>query len=806
MRTRIAVVVVLLAAIASIAGAATYTVTNTNNSGAGSFRQAILDANASGTASTIAFSIGSGPQTITISPVGIGPNLPPVTVPVVIDGTTQPGYTGTPLITLTDPSSDLVLNETSTVRGMRFANFGFVRFVTANGSVAEDNAGSTMRGFFFEGTSNGRIEDNTCVSCYRLANLDANSDDNQILSNDATNFGGIADFGFVISGDRNLVRDNRSEGHATGDPGAMIVEGDDNVIDDNTIATTAFGLEVTGDGNVVTGNTVYGNATGISVFGTNNTIGGDSAAERNFVYGNNRLAGEYSGGVRISGSGTVVEGNWIGVTAAGATQWQVNGVVVMPAAGANNTIRDNVIAGNSIGILLQRAATIEGNRIGILANGNAAGNTTGGINVSGNGGGVVGGNGAANIIANNGYGITSTANGSVPLTISRNSIYNNTGVGLSIMNAQGQRHPTLTGATLIGGTTTISGTVSGPANATLTIELFDNTACDGSGRGEGRTYVTSFVTNTNGSGAATFSVPVTGFGGGDIVTATSTDPSGNTSEFSNCIVVTAIPAPSIDTIVPNAGRVEGGTHVTIGGANFVSGATVTFGGVAATSVQFVNAARLNVITPAHAAGSVDVVVRNPDTQSATRTNGFTYTSCLKPQITSDSGDAGVMRGSGTTLQVGTEGDGPLSYQWYVEQNGAWVSINGATASTLDVTPNETTSYQVRVTNPCGNATESFRVVVCGAAVASAEPSRIAAGQTTRLSVLADTPTTNGVQWYELRQGTLVAIEGATSSSFATPELQNTTLYVARVATPCGVIESSPVVVTVGSAKQRAVRR
>ena len=76
------------------APAATITVTTTADSGAGSLRQAILDSNGSaGVLDTIAFAIGSGVQAIT--PLSA---LPIVTDPVVIDGTTQPGYGGTPLI------------------------------------------------------------------------------------------------------------------------------------------------------------------------------------------------------------------------------------------------------------------------------------------------------------------------------------------------------------------------------------------------------------------------------------------------------------------------------------------------------------------------------------------------------------------------------------------------------------------------------------------------------------------------------------------------------------------------------------
>src|SRR5437773_3558001 len=73
----------------------TFTVLNTNDSGAGSLRQAILNANAAAGSDVIQFSIGSGAQTI--SPTSV---LPVVTGPVTIDGTSQPGYAGRPLIEL----------------------------------------------------------------------------------------------------------------------------------------------------------------------------------------------------------------------------------------------------------------------------------------------------------------------------------------------------------------------------------------------------------------------------------------------------------------------------------------------------------------------------------------------------------------------------------------------------------------------------------------------------------------------------------------------------------------------------------
>jgi len=82
--------------------------------------------------------------------------------------------------------------------------------------------------------------------------------------------------------------------------------------------------------------------------------------------------------------------------------------------------------------------------------------------------------------------------------------------------------------------------------------------------------------------------------------------------------------PSISAIAPNSGSTLGGTSVTITGGNFASGATVSIGGVAATSVVFVNATKLTATTGAHATGTVSVVVTNPDAQTSTLASGYFY--------------------------------------------------------------------------------------------------------------------------------------------------------------------------------------
>src|SRR5437588_7312138 len=74
----------------------TYGVTSTADSGPGSLRQAILDANAHPGEDAIAFAIDSGVQTISAAGA-----FPAISDPVVIDGTTQPGYAGKPLVQVT---------------------------------------------------------------------------------------------------------------------------------------------------------------------------------------------------------------------------------------------------------------------------------------------------------------------------------------------------------------------------------------------------------------------------------------------------------------------------------------------------------------------------------------------------------------------------------------------------------------------------------------------------------------------------------------------------------------------------------
>ena len=84
------------------------------------------------------------------------------------------------------------------------------------------------------------------------------------------------------------------------------------------------------------------------------------------------------------------------------------------------------------------------------------------------------------------------------------------------------------------------------------------------------------------------------------------------------------PAPAVSSVNPSTGPTTGGTITTIKGSDFQSGATVAFGGVPATSVTFNSSTQLTATSPKGNAGTVDVVVTNPDAQTGTLPNAFTY--------------------------------------------------------------------------------------------------------------------------------------------------------------------------------------
>lgn len=114
-----------------------------------------------------------------------------------------------------------------------------------------------------------------------------------------------------------------------------------------------------------------------------------------------------------------------------------------------------------------------------------------------------------------------------------------------------------------------------------------------------------------------------------LVGVTVTNPDTGSATANNAY--TFDPLPTISGLSPNNGTTAGGTAVTINGANFQNGATVTFAG-APVAASFLGSTQLSFTTPAHATGTVGVVVTNPDTGSGTLASAYFY---VPPPVATD---------------------------------------------------------------------------------------------------------------------------------------------------------------------------
>jgi uncharacterized repeat protein (TIGR01451 family) len=185
------------------------------------------------------------------------------------------------------------------------------------------------------------------------------------------------------------------------------------------------------------------------------------------------------------------------------------------------------------------------------------------------------------------------------------------------------------------------------------------------------------------SGTATFSPKTLTFGSAPVRSFA--------DSYSATAVTLTASGPAITTVLsPNQGSDAGGTPVTITGSGFVSGGSlaVSFGGNAATAVTFVNSTTITCTTPAHAAGTVDVVLTNGDGQPTTATNGFTY---LAPT------DIAI---SGSAPSSATNG-GTFIYTTVVTNNGP-AAAAGVTA-TITLPPNVALSSATSTQGTCSGA-------------------------------------------------------------------------------------------------------
>jgi parallel beta-helix repeat protein len=365
--------------------AATITVTTTADAGPGSLRQAILDSNASaGTLDTIAFAIaGAGPHTIAVASP-----LPGINDPVVIDGTTQPGYAGAPLIEIDGTGAGgfqhgLTINAGgSTVRGLAInrCNGSAIQLFTGDGNTIEDNhLGTDVAGTAVPLPANGY-------------GVNTNGSDGNVIQNNLISGNAIA--GIFLFATGNSVRGN--------------VVGTD-----------------------LTGTAALPNGTGIQDGTGGNTIGGPltlpasgpCAGDCNLVSGNNGV------GINLSQAEnpSIVQGNFVGTDVTGLAALGNGNYGIAVLNGNGHSVLSNVVSNNFLGIGMNAGplVVIQGNFIGTDATGTlampneyagvAAGNVSNGSQIGG-ASGVVGGTACAlpcNLISGNtGYGVAIGTGGS----------------------------------------------------------------------------------------------------------------------------------------------------------------------------------------------------------------------------------------------------------------------------------------------------------------------------------------------------------------------------------------------------------
>ena len=557
--------------IAAAGAAATFTVTNTSDSGAGSLRQAITDANNAAGADTIAFNVsgaGCAGGVCTIAPIT---QLPTATGPTLIDGYTQ------------------------------------------QGSAANTNATGAL---------------NTVLKI--------------VVSGQSSPGAG----GFILAGANSTVRGLVISGFVY----AVNVQAANAAVRGCFIGTDATGMSPAGGGQGVLAEGFNG-ATGLSV-------GGPAAADRNLI------AGQTNSHVYMNNvpNGTV-EGNLLGTDKTGVAtigSFAGDSVVIYPDIAGNSILR-NIVAGGSIeGINIGSGdaggvVTIQGNSVGTDPTGTVNfGNPTTGIRIFASDV-VVGGPGAGegNVIAfNAGAGVFVYPQGGtspVRCRVRGNSIHSNhqnpafgemlgidlgenqvplgglteNDLGDADIGSNGlQNFPIITSAAASlaeepEGGTTITGRLNSAAGTQYTLDFYSNPACVGRPQAllEGKKYLGSTTVTTDGSGNAVINAVVPGsIAAGEKVTATATDPSGNTSEFSQRIVIASN---------PSSGNPAGAAGVALSGFHFLAGAGVTVGGVAAPSVAVNGYTGMTITTPSLPPGSLNnVTVTNTDGTSGTLPNGW----------------------------------------------------------------------------------------------------------------------------------------------------------------------------------------
>ncbi|MBN2148264.1 MAG: hypothetical protein JW726_12805, partial [Anaerolineales bacterium] len=302
----------------------------------------------------------------------------------------------------------------------------------------------------------------------------------------------------------------------------------------NLVAGNYIGLNAAGDAEIPNGVNGISLDSGGNIIGTNGDGQGD-VAERNVISGNTTV------GIAIhnTADANVVAGNYIGLNAAGDAafdydqQWigieiaSAGNIIGTDGDGQGDAQEANVIAGNiQSGVHLSGSAADQ-NRI--------AGNT-------------IGWNATRQIPIPNWQAGVALDGNMTGNTITRNHISDAPGIDLGddgpTPNDAGdvdtgandlQNYPLLNSAALLGNQLIVTGTLDTLPSRAYTLEFFGNYNCGYGGDTTGREYLGTAVVTTTASGSVDF---VSTLAVGDVplryISATATDPDGNTSEFSAC--------------------------------------------------------------------------------------------------------------------------------------------------------------------------------------------------------------------------------------------------------------------------------
>lgn len=355
-----------------------------------------------------------------------------------------------------------------------------------------------------------------------------------------TNGASANHLGDVQPGTGNLISGNGGYGVFVSDPGT-----NGNLVRGNFIGTNASGTAALA--NAYSGVNILNGA-------LSNVVGGTTAGAGNIISGNGNQ------GMTLTDSGTasnVIQGNYIGLDVTGVVKIAntssgidvFNGahdnVIGGTSAGARNYISGNTDYGISFSVSGTNNNLVQGNTIGLNVLSAIKANALQGVALyNGAQSNTIGGStiGASNIIAGNlAEGVATFDSTTNKNTVSQNSIFSNTtlGIGVYTNSNNNQAAPALSSAVLSTvanpSGTDIGGSLTSVASTTFRIEFFASP----SGGNEGQFFVGSTSAATNGAGTVNFSASlVAAVPAGYVITATATDPNGNTSQFSPAKTVT----------------------------------------------------------------------------------------------------------------------------------------------------------------------------------------------------------------------------------------------------------------------------